>query len=104
MNDYQIEITDSAQTDLKAIVQYIQTDLIAPSTASKFLNEIQKAMEQLAFMPEKFQLVRDDYLANKGYRYLGYKKYLIFYTINDRKHTVFIHRIIHSSRQWEYLI
>ena len=104
MNDYGIEVTDSAQADLKEIVRYIQTDLTSPHTADKFLNGIEKAMEQLAFMPEKFQLVRDDYLAGKGYRYTGYKNYLIFYIINDSQHTVFIHRILHASRQWEYLI
>lgn len=52
MNDYGIEVTDSAQADLKEIVRYIQTDLTSPHTADKFLNGIEKAMEQLAFMPE----------------------------------------------------
>ena len=104
MTDYWIEVTVSAQADLKEIVRYIQTDLTSPHTANKFLNGIEEAMEQLTFMPEKFQLVRDDYLASKGYRYTGYKNYRIFYIIDDSQHTVFIHRILHASRQWEYLI
>lgn len=104
MNNYHIEVTDSAQIDLKEIVRYIHTDLTSPNTADKFLNGIEETMEQLAFMPEKFQLVRDDYLASKGYRYTSYKNYLIFYIINDNQRTVVIHRILHSSRQWEHLI
>lgn len=54
MNNYLIEITDSAKSDLKDIVRYIQTDLTSPDLAHKFLNGIEKAIEQLSFMPEKF--------------------------------------------------
>lgn len=104
MNNYLIEITDSAKSDLKDIVRYIQTDLSSPDLAHKFLNGIEKAIEQLSFMPEKFQFVKDPYLSNKGYRYTRYKNYLIFYTINDKLNRVFIHRILHSSRRWESLI
>ena len=104
MSDYLIEITESAQSDLRQIIYYIQTDLSSPSTADNFMNGIEEAMEQLSFMLEKFQLVRDDYLASKGYRSTRYKNYLIFYIINYHMQTVFIHRILPASRHWEYLI
>ena len=104
MNEHRIEVTESAQNDLREIVRYIQTDLTSPGTAERFLDGIEKMLEQLAFMPQKFQYVRDDYLARKGYRYTRYKKYLIFYTVDDSHHFVYIHRILLSSRQWEYLI
>ena len=104
MSDYLIEVTESAQADLREIIRYIQTDLTSPRTADIFLKGIEEAMEQLSFMPEKFQLVRDDYLASKGYRSTHYKNYLIFYIIDHHMQTVFIHRILHTSRQWEYLI
>ena len=104
MNEYLIEVTESAQNDLREIVRYIQTDLTSPGTAERFLDGIEKMLEQLAFMPQKFQYVRDDRLASKEYRYTRYKSYLIFYTVDDNHHFVYIHRILHSSRQWEYLI
>ena len=74
MNEYLIEVSESAQTDLREIVRYIQTDLTSPGTAERFLDDIEKMLEQLAFMPQKFQFARDDYLASKGYRYLSNNK------------------------------
>ena len=104
MNEYRIEVSESAETDLREIVRYVRTDLTSPGTAERFLDGIEEMIKQLAFMPQKFQYVRDDYLASKGYRYTRYKKYLIFDTVDDSHHFVYIHRILHSSRQWEYLI
>ena len=104
MNEYRIKVSESAETDLREIVRYIQTDLTSPGTAERFLDGIEKMLEQLAVMPQKFQYVRDDRLASKGYRYTRYKKHLIFYTVDDSHYFVYIHRILHSSRQWEYLI
>lgn len=61
-------------------------------------------MDQLATMPEKFQLVRDNYVVSKGYRFTHHKNYRIFYTINHHLRSIFIHRILHAFRQWEHFI
>lgn len=98
MNDYTIEMTESAHKDLKEIIPYIRTDLTSPDTDLLFLDGIESVINQLAFMPEKFQRVRDVYLASMGYRSTQYKRYLIFYKIDFNSKTVYILRILHSSR------
>lgn len=103
-HDYEIEVTESAQVDLLNIIRYMQRDLIAPITIKKFINGMEGSIAQLAFMPEGFQLVSDSYLASQGYRTTCYKNYLIFYIINENEHIVLVHRILRSSRQWEFLL
>ena len=103
-HDYEIEVTESAQVDLLNIIRYMQRDLTAPITIKKFINGMEGSIAQLAFMPEGFQLVSDSYLASQGYRTTCYKNYLIFYIINENEHIVLVHRILRSSRQWEFLL
>lgn len=104
MVNYDVEVTQSAQNDLEAIIRYLEHDLLSPTTALSFLEGFEQEMSTLCYMPQKFQLVNDDYLASKGYRLTRYKKFLIFYTIAELETKVFIHRILHASRKWESLL
>lgn len=104
MNDHTIEMTESAHKDLKEIIRYFRTDLTSPDTALLFLDGIESVTNQFVYMPEKFQRVHDDYLASMGYRSTQYKRYLIFYKIDFNSKTVYIHRKLHSWRNWKYLI
>ncbi|MGX7092379.1 type II toxin-antitoxin system RelE/ParE family toxin [Hutsoniella sourekii] len=104
MGNYVVEVTQAAQNDLQAIIRYLEHDVLSPTTALSFLEGFEHEMGTLCYMPQKFQLVNDDYLASKGYRFTRYKKYLIFYTISESVSKVFIHRILHASRKWESLL
>ncbi|RLK63920.1 type II toxin-antitoxin system RelE/ParE family toxin [Atopobacter sp. AH10] len=104
MVNYTIEATQSAQKDLEAINRYLNQDLLSPTTALSFLEVFEHEMGTLCYIPQKFQLIHDDYFASKGYSLTRYKKYLIFYTISELETKVFIHRILHASRKWESLL
>ena len=45
MNEYRIEVSESAQNDLREIVRYIQTDLTSPGTAERFLDGIEEMIK-----------------------------------------------------------
>ena len=72
----------------------------APATTLKMMTSIEKAVASLSETPQSCPLVSDDLLFSMGYRKMVVKKYIIFFTINEKDKIVDIERILHSRRDW----
>ena len=92
---YTINYTEKALDDLNDCFDYIilaDCDVIA---AERFIDSITDYIEILTENPELGKiLVLESYKTN--YRYLVYKKYMIFYSVANNN--IDILRIIHSRR------
>ena len=94
---YDIIITNNAEDNLIDIAYYIAQD--NPKRAESFINEIKSFFEKnLELMPLAFAKVRRDI------RMLPYKRYSIFYTINEKEKIVSILHIFAGGRDWDILI
>lgn len=91
---YRVEITATAERDIRDIWDYIAEN--NPGNAVLFIGQIETKALSLDLFPERHPLVpEDEYLQGK-YRHLIYKEYRIIYRILDD--VVYIMRVIHSSR------
>lgn len=97
---YRIEYLPIAQKDLEEILDYIQTD--NPGVALKLLDQIDKAVSQLADFPLMGIVPKDFRLQYLNYRMLVVESYLVFYVVKDD--TVEIQRILHGKRKYSFLI
>ncbi len=97
---YNVEYLPIAQKDLEEILEYIQTD--NPGAALKFLDQIDKAVSQLADFPFMGIIPKDFRLQYLNYRMLVVESYLVFYVVNDD--TVEIQRILHGKRKYNFLV
>jgi toxin ParE1/3/4 len=97
---YTIKITEPARKDLENIVSYISHDLQNPISAKNTLSFIVAEICSLSDMPERYPLVKDNILAQKGFRILPCKNYLVFYIARKGQNTVVIQRILSSRRDW----
>ncbi|UPQ85049.1 type II toxin-antitoxin system RelE/ParE family toxin [Ignavigranum ruoffiae] len=97
MTNNQILVNETAKNDLQNIVNYLKFNFKSPALAHKFLIGIEQTMSELAYFPQKFQLVSDSFLTKRGFRKIHYKNYLIFYTINIDQKIVYIHRILYYA-------
>ena len=70
--------------------------MTVPTSAARFVEEIDKRIGNLKYHPFPGHIPRDDKLKNSGYRILVIESYLVFYIIRGK--TVEIHRIVHGSR------
>ena len=90
METYNIIVLPSAHADLSAIVDYLNK--LSPTVAVSHSSAIIDAIDSLAILPNRCPPARDEALAEKGYRYMIVKNWLIFYTVTGQ--TVRINRIL----------
>lgn len=98
---YTIKITEPARKDLESIVLYISHDLQNPISAKNTLSFIVGEIRSLSNMPERYSLVKDNILAQKGFHILPCKNYLVFYVVRKDHNTVVIQRILYNRRDWK---
>ncbi|MDC7681965.1 type II toxin-antitoxin system RelE/ParE family toxin [Asticcacaulis sp. BYS171W] len=93
-----VVFSKSAEDELEAIADYIALD--SNRRAASFINELIDAALALGNMPFAFRLVPN--FENAGIRRKPYKRYVIFYRVEDDK-IVVIH-ILNSAQDHEALL
>ena len=101
---YSVNITDIAEQDILSAVKYIADVLKAPIAANNLLDEIERYEEILGDTPNIYPYVHDEYLAEKGLKFVMVKKFLIFYTVNENEKEVNVIRFLHSLRDWKNIL
>jgi toxin ParE1/3/4 len=93
-----VVITESAQTDLDEIPDYIAAD--NPGRAFSFIDELMNRCHELGDFPEAYPLVPR--YEHQGFRRRVYGNYLIFYRV--RSDRVEVLRLVHGARDYESLL
>ena len=97
---YNLIITETANNALDEIVYYIINKLKNPLAAIDFLNDVQSKYENVCVNPEMYEYVRDQRLAEKGYRKIPVDTYVIFYLVNDEKKEIEIHDVFYCRENY----
>jgi len=97
---YSIRIVKPAQTDMREIYRYINDEWNDPIAAATRINLINDGIQALKTMPGKFPLVRDSYLASKGFRAIPVKNHLVFFIIREETKMVYVMRVLYARRDW----
>ena len=97
---YKIRIMKPAQIEMRETYQYIAEDLQNPTAASRRITLIDEAIQSLKKNPTRFPLVRDDYLASKGYRMIVVKNHLVFFVVREEAKAVSVMRVLYGRRDW----
>jgi plasmid stabilization system protein ParE len=79
MIQYSVEISQTAQEDIRGIFHYISDTLLVPDTACGQIKRIRDAILSLKSMPERHALLSGGYLASKGIRRILAGNYLVFF-------------------------
>ena len=99
MDKYVVKLYARAFRDLDNIYSYIAESLLEPETALRIVEKIEATILSLEQMPERGALRRVGIYADRDYRQLLVKNYVIVYRVlNDKKevHIVTI-RYVHSD-------
>lgn len=89
-----------AQSDLLSILEFIATD--SPTRGMAFVDKLDERIGQLEHHPLMGRIPRHPKLREYGYRVLIVESYLVFYIVHGN--TVEIHRVIHGSRDLDFII
>jgi plasmid stabilization system protein ParE len=101
---YFLNITDIAEEDILSTVKYIANALKVPIAANNLLDEIEKYKEILENTPNIYPFVPDEYLAEKGIKFVMIKNYMMFYTINEDGKRADVIRFLYGRRDWKNII
>jgi len=97
---YKIRIMKPAQNDMREIYRYIADDLQNPSAAFNRISLIDEKILSLKENPARIALVRDRFLASKGFRMIVVKSHLVFFVLREESKTVSVMRILYGRRDW----
>ena len=97
---FTLEITQSAETDLDKITDYLGFELSNPKAALALLDEIDRVSITLTDSPELFPLCSDSRLAEQGYRKAIVRAYILVYEIDHAAHVVRVLRFFHGSEDY----
>ena len=98
MEEYNVIIEESAQSDLREILAYISKTLMEPRIAAGLIGRIRKAIESLDQMPERFPLYDREPWRSQGIRRLNVDNFASFYVVMKDSHTVSVFAVIYRGR------
>lgn len=94
-----IIITRKANADIKRIYSYISNVIGMKGTALNIVTEIQAAIEDLVYFPERYK-----FWENSGLRYFAVRNYTVFYHFDEAAEEIRVERVIYSRRDIEALL
>ena len=101
---YKISFTDYFEDELDEAHEYLLAKSDSETIVEKYFKAFYEKLVSIKEMAYIWSLVDDDVLANKGFRSFLVKNYLVFYKVIEDEETVYIHRFLHSSRDWANIL
>ena len=97
---YKIDQSNDSIQDFFNILDYLAYTLFSPSAAGHFSDEIEACYGRLTEYPLIYPVCQDKRLAAKGFRLAPVMRYIAFYTVDEERQIVRIHRILHGSMDY----
>lgn len=104
MEDYRINYSAEAMTDLLEIYHYIADKLLVPRIAEKQIARIRKAVRALCVLPGRHSLVSWEPWHSIGMHQVPVDHFIVFYIVDDKRMIVSVVRIFYSGRNIESII
>ena len=97
MNQYHVKIPSIANIELEEISRYIDID--NPQASGPFVKGLRRfILKRLSFMPLSGRIVDHEV------RSIPYKRYNIFYTVDENQRVVTVIHVFAGGRDWENII
>lgn len=81
MDNYSVRLYARAHHDIEEIYKYIANNLAEPLAAEKLVDALENAILNLEYFPERGAIRKSGIYANKNYRQLFVKNYVIIYKV-----------------------
>jgi hypothetical protein len=104
MKHYRLAISESFNRDLERATYYISEVLKNRSAAQTLAQKTKKALSDLQANAYGYPLVRDEKLANQGYRWKAVNNYIIFFIASDDCELIKVFRFLYKRRNWSHIL
>ncbi|MFR8221129.1 MAG: type II toxin-antitoxin system RelE/ParE family toxin [Blautia faecis] len=86
--NYEVELSEQADSDLRGIFEYIAFELQSPENASGQLDRLEEQILSLDIMPERYRKYENEPWKSRGLRVLPVDNYVIFYIPDSIRMTI----------------
>lgn len=86
--NYEVELSEQADSDLRGIFEYIAFELQFPENASGQLDRLEEQILSLDIMPERYRKYENEPWKSRGLRVLPVDNYVIFYIPDSIRMTI----------------
>ena len=104
MSDWNILLTDQAESNLRAIYEYIAFTLLEPATAAKLTQRIKVKISKLKVSPQSYAVYPKEPWRSRGLRRVNAGNYAIFFVPVENRQTVVIIQIMYGGRDIERIL
>ena len=101
---YSWSLTETAETDIDDILEYISGTLKNPEAATAFADELEEKMENVCKAPKSGKLVDNAFLTGKDVRRFLVKNYVAYYIIDDDNREIVIQRVVYGQRDQDRIL
>ena len=86
--NYEVELSEQADSDLRGIFEYIAFELQSPENASGQRDRLEEQILSLDIMPERYRKYENEPWKSRGLRVLPVDNYVIFYIPDSIRMTI----------------
>lgn len=99
MEEYEVQITEEALSDMEAVYRYIAEKLLSPENALGQYNRIADEILSLRLFPERNRLVEFEPERSQGLRRMLVDNYSVFYVVRGGR--VIVTGVLYSASDIE---
>lgn len=96
--EYRLTVTESFESDLDNVLEYISQKLLNPAAADRLLKRTEEKINFICEDPFMYPLYHNDKLSEKGYRYAVVSNYILFYTIDENEKLIILSRFLYGGQ------
>ena len=97
---YKVEFTDDCRDEIRAIYKYISENLVAKPAARRLMQKMKKSIMNLAEFPKLCAKIEKNDRRKREFRKLIVNHYVILYTIDENKKTVYISHMYYGASDY----
>lgn len=99
MENYTVQVTEEALSDMEAVYRYIAERLLSPENALGQYNRIADEILSLDTFPERYRLVDFEPERSEGMRRMLVDNYSVFYVVRENR--VIVTNVLYSASDIE---
>ena len=101
MKKYIVEISETAEQDLKDIISYLKYSLTGDFIADKYKILFKQELKDLENIAGSMPVLSEDLTGHKNIRKVNVRNYIIFYIVDEENFRALVLRIGHAFMDWE---
>ena len=87
---YDVIVTPFAEEALQRIDDRLRIELFAEQAADNWLDRLERTLQELSFLPNRYQLVGREPWYSNGIRYFPFMGYNIYYWVSEDRAKVYV--------------